>query len=44
MTTVRQLLDQKGRNLWSIHPNATVFDAVAKMAEKDIGLLVVMDF
>ncbi len=43
MTTVRQLLDQKGRNLWSIHPNATVFDAVAKMAEKDIGSLVVMD-
>ena len=43
MTTVRQLLDQKGRNIWSIHPDATVFDAVAKMAEKDIGSLVVME-
>ena len=43
MTTVRQLLDQKGRKIWSIHPNATVFDAIAKMAEKDIGSLVVMD-
>jgi hypothetical protein len=43
MTTVRQLLDQKGRNTWSIHPDATVFDAVAKMAEKDIGSLVVME-
>lgn len=43
MTTVRQLLDQKGRNVWSIHPDATVFDAVRKMAEKDIGSLVVMD-
>jgi len=43
MTTVRQLLDQKGRNVWSIHPDATVFDAIAKMAEKDIGSLVVMD-
>jgi CBS domain-containing protein len=43
MTTVRQLLDQKGRKLWSIHPDATVFDAIAKMAEKDIGSLVVMD-
>ena len=42
MTTVRQLLDQKGRNIWSIHPDATVFDAIAKMAEKDIGSLVVM--
>ena len=43
MTTVRQLLDQKGRNIWSIHPDATVFDAIAKMAEKDIGSLVVME-
>ena len=43
MTTVRQLLDQKGRKIWSIHPDATVFDAIAKMAEKDIGSLVVMD-
>ena len=43
MTTVRQLLDQKGRKIWSIPPHATVFDAVAKMAEKDVGSLVVMD-
>jgi CBS domain-containing protein len=43
MTTVRQLLDQKGRNIWSIHPDATVFDAVAKMAEKDVGSLVVIE-
>jgi CBS domain-containing protein len=43
MTTVRQLLDQKGRNIWSIHPDATVFDAIAKMADKDVGSLVVMD-
>ncbi len=43
MTTVRQLLDQKGRKIWSIHPDTTVFAAVAEMAEKDIGSLVVMD-
>ena len=43
MTTVRRLLDQKGRKVCSIHPDATVFDAIAKMAEKDIGSLVVMD-
>src|SRR5512136_137713 len=42
MTTVRQLLGQKGRNIWSIHPDATVFDAIAKMADKDVGSLVVM--
>ena len=43
MTTVRQLLDQKGKTVWSIGPDATVFDAVAKMAEKDVGSLLVMD-
>jgi signal-transduction protein with cAMP-binding, CBS, and nucleotidyltransferase domain len=43
VTTVRQLLDQKGGKTWSISPDATVFDAIAKMAEKDIGSLVVMD-
>jgi CBS domain-containing protein len=43
MTTVRQLLDQKGKTIWSIHPDATVFDAVAKMSEKEIGSLAVMD-
>jgi len=41
--TVKHLLAQKGRNLWTIEPDATVLDAVAKMAEKDIGSLVVMD-
>ena len=41
--TVRHILQQKGRNLWTIAPDATVFDALAKMAEKDVGSLVVMD-
>ena len=41
--TVRHILLQKGRNLWTIAPDATVFDALAKMAEKDVGSLVVMD-
>ena len=41
--TVRDILQQKGRNLWTIAPDATVFDALAKMAEKDVGSLVVMD-
>jgi CBS domain-containing protein len=43
MSTVRHILDQKGNNIWSIHPDATVFDAIAKMAEKDVGSLIVMD-
>jgi CBS domain-containing protein len=41
--TVRHLLEQKGRNVWTIGPDATVLDAVAKMADKDVGSLVVMD-
>lgn len=42
MTTVRQLLQQKGGALYSIAPEATVYDAIAKMAEKNIGSLLVM--
>jgi CBS domain-containing protein len=43
MVTVRQLLNQKGRVVHSIDPNATVFDAIAKMAKEDVGSLVVLD-
>jgi CBS domain-containing protein len=43
MITVRQLLNQKDRTISSIHPDATVFDAITKMAENNIGSLVVMD-
>lgn len=43
MITIRQLLKQKAPTVHSIHPDATVFDAIAKMAENDIGSLVVMD-
>jgi CBS domain-containing protein len=41
--TVKHLLEQKGQSLWTIDPDATVLDALAKMAEKDIGSLLVMD-
>ena len=41
--TVRHILQQKGRDFWTIDPDATVFDALAKMAEKDVGSLIVMD-
>ena len=43
MTTIGRLLDEKGRDTWSIHPDATVLDAAARMTEKDIGALIVMD-
>ncbi len=41
MTTVRQLLDEKGHNVITVGSDETVFDATRKMAEKTIGSLVV---
>jgi CBS domain-containing protein len=43
MKTVRQLLQAKGYAIWSITPDASVFDALELMAEKDIGALLVLD-
>lgn len=42
MQTITQLLDRKGREVWSIAPDDQVFDAIHLMAEKGIGALVVM--
>jgi CBS domain-containing protein len=43
MTSMKKLLAKKGTTIWTIGSNATVFDALVKMAEKDIGSLMVMD-
>lgn len=43
MKTVSQLLQQKGHNIWSIAPDATVYDALELMADKNIGAVLVMD-
>jgi CBS domain-containing protein len=40
--TVRQLINRKGDQVWSIRPSATVFEALELMAEKRIGALLVM--
>ncbi|MDH3380140.1 MAG: CBS domain-containing protein [Gammaproteobacteria bacterium] len=42
METVRQLLDKKGHEVWSVHPDDSVYDAIKKMADKNIGSLVVL--
>jgi CBS domain-containing protein len=39
---IDSLLCNKGRNVWSIDPDATVFEAIQLMAEKNIGALPVM--
>ncbi len=43
METVRQLLDMKGHEVWSVHPDDSVFDAIKKMADKEVGSLVVLE-
>jgi CBS domain-containing protein len=43
MTTVKHVLDRKGHGVSSIRPDASVFDAIKTMAEKNIGSLVVLE-
>lgn len=43
MTMVKQLLDQKGREVWSVSPDGSVFDAIKMMAGKDIGAVVIVE-
>jgi CBS domain-containing protein len=43
MNTVRHILEVKGRDVWTIPPEATVLDALRLMADKDIGALLVVD-
>jgi len=43
MITIKQLLDDKGRDVWSINPEDTVFNAIKCMAEKGIGALIVLE-
>lgn len=43
MHTVRHILQIKGDYIWTISPQASVFDALRMMADKDVGALVVME-
>jgi CBS domain-containing protein len=43
MNTVRQVLQIKGKYIWSIAPNETVYEALRMMANKDVGALIVME-
>jgi|SRR5579862_8810428 len=40
---VRSLLAQKGRAVWSISPEASVFEAIETMSHKHIGALVALN-
>ena len=37
------ILRKKGTDVWSVPSNATVYDAMEMMADKDVGALAVMD-
>ena len=43
MDLVWQVLESKGHDVWTIAPDATVFEALELMADKDIGALLVFD-
>jgi CBS domain-containing protein len=43
MTTVAQVLEAKGPAIWSIVPEASVYEAIRLMADKEVGALLVVD-
>jgi CBS domain-containing protein len=43
MKTLKQLLEAKGREVYSIASDARVFDALKLMADKSVGALIVME-
>ena len=40
--TIGNILQLKGRNVWSISPDATVWEAIHLLADKNVGVLMVM--
>ncbi len=43
MKLVKQILDHKGSQVWSISPDAMMFEALKLMAEKEVGALLVLE-
>ncbi len=43
MTTIQQVLRKKGGQVHTIGPDDTVYDAIRKMADENIGSLIVID-
>jgi CBS domain-containing protein len=43
VVTVNQLLNKKGNDIWSIAPDASVFEALQLMADKNVGALLVLE-
>ena len=43
MLTVRELLAKKGSEVWSVSPDATVYDALQLMAARNVGAVLVLN-
>ena len=43
MSTIRQILDRKGRTVLAIHSGASVLEAIGIMSQANVGALVVQD-
>ena len=43
MKTVNQILDGKGRSVYSVAPDASVYETLTLMADKNVGALVVLE-
>jgi len=43
MQTVTEILRDKGSEVWSVHPDAIIMDALKIMATKRVGALLVLD-
>ena len=41
--TINEILDYKGAKVWSISPDATVFEAIQMMSDKNVGALLVTE-
>jgi CBS domain-containing protein len=42
-SAISEILNRKGTNAWSISPDATVFEAIELMAEKNVGAVLVTE-
>jgi len=43
MSTIREILDRKGRAVLTIHSGASVLEAIGIMSESNVGALVIQD-
>jgi CBS domain-containing protein len=43
MSTARDILRHKGHEVWSIRPEASILQAIERMADKQVGALLVLE-